>query len=120
MGASALFLGIVLAVATSAFKPAVQNEKGFTVYTFAYSGPDYSITNVQDEAYWTYTPSSSLCDNTLEKACRIQATEDFVDLSGSMPVLDPAINIVASNGGTGKAYVLTIDDDHGTVSNSTD
>ncbi len=120
MSASALFLGIVLAVATSAFKPAVKNSKGFTVYTFAYTGPsDYSPAHVADVANWSYTGSSTLCDNNPEKACTLQATDSYVDASGT-PVLESSINITTGTGPNGKAYVSSIADNMGTISNSTD
>jgi hypothetical protein len=120
MSASALFLGIILAVATSAFKPALQNEQGFTVYTFAYNGPvAYTPAQVADVNNWTYVSSGTLCDNTPDKACRIQATDSYVDASGT-PVLQSTINISTGTGITGKAYVSAIGDSMGAISNSTD
>lgn len=120
MSASALFLGILLAVATSAFTPIHKNAKGFTMYTFFYSGPDYSVSNVEDQANWTYTSNNTLCDDVNDKACRLQATDSYVDLSGATPVLDATIAINASTGGTGKAFVSSIADSQGAISNSTD
>lgn len=120
MGATALFLGIILAVATSAFKPMNKNANGRTMYTFYYSGPtDYSQAHVEDEANWTYVASSDLCDFTDEKACRLQIDESYVNNPTTSPSLKSSANIAADVNSTyNTAYVISTADNNAVISNA--
>nr|MBC7614375.1 hypothetical protein [Pseudopedobacter sp.] len=120
MSASALFLGIVLAIATSAFKPMPQNENGRAMYTFYYSGPtDYSKANVENEANWTYVASTDLCDFIDEKACRIQIDESYVNNPTSSPTLKSSADVLTNTDLThSTAYVISTADNGAVISNS--
>jgi hypothetical protein len=106
-----------------AFKPVgnikkVAAKKSGTMYTFAYNGPDFSVANVENEANWSYTSSTDLCDGIDVKPCRIQVSESFVNNPGTAPTLKSTANVSATLNSTfSTAYVDGLDDPDGVISN---
>jgi hypothetical protein len=118
----AIALGVGLVMVTSAFTKAPQTKTAqgnYTSYTFEYSGPDYTVAHVEDPSNWTYTTSSPSCSGN-QIACSLQATDSYVDVSGSSPVLKSTINIQATLvPGPNTARVTGMDDPNGSFSNQT-
>lgn len=87
------------------------------MYTFEYTGPDYTVDHVKDINNWTYEADAPSCSGS-QKACSLQATDDYVDDSGSSPVLKSTISIQAMlTPLTGTARVTSIADPNGSFAN---
>ena len=118
----AIAFGVVLVLVASAFKKAPNTNTvhgKYTLYTFQYSGPDYSVAHVEDPANWTYVSLSPGCSGN-QKACSIEASDTYVDASGSAPVLKSSINIQAVlTPATSTARVTSIADPNGGFANQT-
>ncbi|WP_156522645.1 hypothetical protein [Arachidicoccus ginsenosidimutans] len=112
----AIAIGVALVAVTSAFKEQPKSKSGQTLYTFEYSGGDYSQASVEDVGNWDFTSNNDPCISGVAKACKIYASH--VDASGDEPVLDSSENIVAAYNsatqtyrvgstadGTGSAYI---------------
>jgi hypothetical protein len=102
----AIAMGLVLAMATSAFKEGPKDKNGFDLFTFKYNPPEnqtnpYAPEFVQDESNWEYTTDDSHCSNDDVKACRIFVPAEFVNPDNS---LNSSIDIVADGSST-QAYV---------------
>jgi hypothetical protein len=105
----AIAMGLVLALATSGFRQGPKDQNKLGMHTFEYTAPSgsYSQLNVQNEANWVYTSSTSRCNDQDVKACRIFVTDDDVTTSGSGFVLNPGFEITASAGSN--SYVISTD-----------
>ncbi|TYR34398.1 hypothetical protein FXV77_15350 [Sphingobacterium phlebotomi] len=118
-----LLLGVFYIVKARETKDEMAVEKAETkkaddLYTFEYTGPDFSKANVEDESKWTYTTNTDLCSGLDERPCRIQVSEAFVSNPSTSPSLNPSANISAAlNSGTGTHYVDGIADPSGVISN---
>lgn len=118
-----LLLGVFYIVKARETKDEMAMEKAETkkaddLYTFEYTGPDFSQANVEDESKWTYTPNTDLCSGLDERPCRIQVSEAFMNNPSTSPSLNPSANISAAlNSGTGTHYVDGIADPSGVISN---
>lgn len=90
-------IAVALVVLTSSFKAAHKTMSGDTLYQFAYNPPatnPYSVTNVENVANWSYSPSGS-CTSGSVKACTILASQ-VDDSDPSNPVLLSSEDITAS------------------------
>lgn len=116
----AIVTGVALVMVTSAFKQAPKDKSGDTLYTFQYNPPatnPFSVTNIENVSNWSSTSTSPGCSGN-QKACSIEATDDYVDNSGSSPVLKSTIDIQATlTPLTGTARVTSIADPDGSFAN---
>ena len=117
---AAMVMGVALALVTSAFNTPHKTKGGATLYSFEYNPPatdPYSVANVENVSNWVYTASSPGCSGNQE-ACSLQASDSYVDNSGSSPVLESSIDIQAVNTpATGTARVSSIADQNGSFAN---
>lgn len=97
-----------------------QNEtvKADELFTFEYTGSNFSKTAVENEANWSIAPSNELCDGAEEVPCRIQVSSTYVNNPTSSPTLKTSANIAAAlNSSTGTHYVNSMADPSGVISN---
>ncbi|MGN6804011.1 MAG: DUF6520 family protein [Ginsengibacter sp.] len=108
----AIALGLVLALATSAFKQAPKDQNGVDTYLFEYDiSQPYDVSHVQDKANWDLNQNAAGCDQTNQEACTIRVPESDVDNPGPSATLKSSFSITAAtNSSTGTAYVSSLSD----------
>jgi hypothetical protein len=108
----AIAMGLVLAMATSAFKETPQKINGVNTYLFEFdSSQPYDVAHVEDKSNWDLNQSAAECDQTDEEACTIRVPEADVDNPGPSATLKSSFSISATtNSTTGTAYVSSLSD----------
>ncbi len=120
--ASALSLILGIAFAVNAMEKKVDKQstvtKEETLYTFEYTGSDFSQASIEDESNWTYTANTDMCNGSNERPCKLQVSASFVNNPNTSPTLKSAANISAGYNSTSDShYVQGIADPLGNVSN---
>lgn len=113
----AAVLSVGLAIASTSYS----KEKGqkYDTYTFQYTG-DFSQSSVQSIASWHFVSTPPGCSGS-DMACSLTVPEEYVDNTGTEPVLKSTINIQATQGSTGNYRVSgTAAGGGATISNQSD
>ncbi|MCZ4243542.1 hypothetical protein [Pedobacter punctiformis] len=118
-GILAAAFGLAIVFIGAAFKA---DHAKTNTYTFYYSGPSFSKTDVENENNWIYDSSNeTVCDDTPQKACTIQVSDTFVNNPASAPTLKTSTNLSAQLHTTlGTAYVIGSADENMLITNRAD
>lgn len=119
---SALTLTLGIAFAVNAMEKKVDKQptttKEETLYTFEYTGPDFSQASIEDESNWTYTTNTDMCSGSDERPCKLQVSASYVNNPSTSPTLKTTANISADYNSTSDShYVDGIADPLGNFSN---
>ncbi|AYD49068.1 hypothetical protein D6B99_16455 [Arachidicoccus soli] len=118
---AAMAVGVVLALATSAFNKVPKNKSGDTLYTFQYNAPvtnPYSQTNVENKANWSYTAGTPSCDDNDQQACSFEVSSNSVDIpTMGDPTLKSSFSITAQEYDPSDYYVGSTSDNDATIVN---